>query len=299
MIKKKVIGLLKWVLTLNLVYNVCNKFDVGYKDVSEIIDKNDNESYISVIGPLPYYNSEHYPQEVKRFYKFIDLLDEKKQLTYTSINKNKQNKLAVKLTFFKKDGKIQFDKLKDIVDYASKKNIIIGIAAMHQEDKDDELETYIKLKKMGYNNLFITLAAYHKDIDIKVDKILELGGSIRLVKGWYNDGEISNWKEVSNNYLRNAIKLVKDNNYHILATHDFIILNKLYSSYYEWMDNKEVSFFIFNKDYIEKQLAIFPYKIKNISLYKPYGKTILRLIYSFFNIDLLREFKRRNLGYVS
>ena len=137
------------------------------------------------------------------------------------------------------------------------------------------------LLNKGYKNIFITLATYHKDIDESVDLILKNNGQIRLVKGWWYDGDIKNWDKVTEKYYSNAKKLIDDKKNHILATHDFNIIKKLFDEYKK-LDHIEFSFFMFNKKFVERQIKLLPYKIKKKSLYKMYGSNILNLPLTIF-----------------
>lgn len=288
---KKIILLIIIILTVNLAIKLTYKnCEVNYINVLDVINNsssNNKYNYIYTVGALPHYINRYYPNEIDRFYNYVNILNSLKKIEYTNLNRHQQYKISIKLLFFyNENNELDFYKLEQFVKYASKYNIMIGIASMHKIDKEVELATFIKLKELGYNNIFITLATYHSDVNKSVDKILKIGGSIRLVKGWYFDGDIKNWSDVTNNYLENAKKLASDKNFHIFATHDFDILNELYKLDEKNMENKEISCFKFNQEYIESQINKFPYKIKNISLYKPYGNVCLSGIFYLSNIDI-------------
>ena len=79
-----------------------------------------------------------------------------------------------------------------------------------------------------------------------MDLVLAKGGHIRLVKGYYNDGQIRDWNKVTQNYLENAKKIVKSSDYHQIATHDFKNVLKPLNDIkkLETLVNKEFDFFI-------------------------------------------------------
>ena len=296
--KKTIIILFIIIIIIKLLTKICSNLDFGQNYVLKDI-KNDISKYNYTIGPLPYYGNKYKINEITRFYKFVDILHKLKKVTYTNNNRFSQNKISIKIKFFKNDNKLLFDELITFIDYANKYNIMIGFAAMRRKDRLEELNIYLKILDLGYKNVFITLAAYHSDIDERVDIILKKKGTIRLVKGWYNDGNVKNWNTVSENYYRNARKLIKSNTFHLLASHDFIILKKLYDEFGNiYIDKIEIIFFNFSKNYVKKEMKKFPYKIKNISFYKPYGRICLSIMYTLINMDIWRDFQRRYIGRV-
>ena len=273
---------------------VCYLIDISYKSVLNEI--NSNKDYKFTVGPLPYNYS--LDKEVIRLYNFVDILNSIKTIKYTNYNRERQNKITIKLIFFKKQGKLDFNLLLKFINYANKYNIMVGIASMMKKDRNEEIETYLKLLSLGYKNVFLTLATYHSDIDKIVDLVLKYDGCVRLVKGWYNDGDVKSWKKVSENYLRNSKKLVQTGKYHILATHDFVILKKLYDEYGVRMDNLEIIFFKFSQKFVEQKMTQFPYEIKNKSFYKPYGKICMSFLSNFKKYNFIRIIQRRYLGKV-
>jgi hypothetical protein len=274
-----------------LIIIICYNSDISYKEIVNDIQEHPKFKY--TIGPLPYFNDDYNDSEVARFYNFVDILNTMKKCDYTNNNRYEQNKISIKLDFFKKNGILDFNKLKNFVEYANTFNIMVGFSSMGRDDRIDELNTYLKLLNYGYNNLFITLATYHSDIDQRVDTVLKHNGTIRLVKGWYKDGDVHDWDSVSENYLRNAKKMVKSGKFHMLATHDFDILKNLYDIYGYKMDIIEIIFFRFNKDFITREIDTFPYVIRNKSFYKPYGKICMSFLYSLKKMDIWREINRR------
>lgn len=293
----KILFMIIIILFYKLILKLCNNYEISYKQIKRYLIKDTNFNY--TIGPLPYNNTKYYKNETERFFKFIDILDKLKHIEYRNNNRYQQNKMSIKLEFFKRNNNLDFNLLEKFVKYANSKNIMVGLAAMHDRDKDEELETYIKLIKRGNNNIFITLATYRSDVSERVDYVLKNGGVVRLVKGWYNDGDVKSWETVTRLYYENAKKLVETNNYHILATHDFNILKKLYDKYGESrMNNIEIIFFSFSKRFVTKKIKEFPYEINNKSFYKPYGKVCLSFFYAIKNMDIWRDFQRRYLGKV-
>lgn len=293
---KKITVFLIGIIIICTFYNTCNNIDTGYKQVINHIHK--NKDYKFTLGPLPYHTNKYNNNEVKRYYNFIDILGSIKTAKYTKDNLPQQNKMSIKLFFFKYNNILDFEKLVKFVEYANRYNIMVGLAAMHKYNIDEELEVYLRLIKLGYTNTFITLQTYHSDVIDKVKTVLKHNGHIRLVKGWYKDGDVKDWKQVTENYLNIAKLLVEDKNFHIIATHDFKILETLYQTYGDKMDKMEIIFFSFAKKYVERKMKTFPYEIKNKSFYKPYGKVCLSLLYNLYNMDILRDIQRRFIGHI-
>ena len=100
---------------------------------------------------------------------------------------------------------------------------MIWISAVRYIDIRNEYG-FFKTKDLNYTNVGLTLSTYNKDMLKKVINYNH-NGSVRLVKGYYS-GNIKDWEIVTENYKLVAQKLI-DNNYHVLATHDFEILNYL------------------------------------------------------------------------
>ena len=295
--RTKIFYVLIIVITIKLIFNICGLIDISYDTVLNEI--NSNKEYKFTVGPLPYKNKHFVKNEIERLYTFVDILNDIKTINYTNNNRIKQNKITIKLVFFKKNKKLNFELLENFIKYANKYNIMVGIASLMRYDRFEELNTYLKLLKLGYTNIFITLATYHDDINERVNLVLKHGGCVRLVKGWYNDGNVKDWKQVGKNYLKNAKKLVETNKYHILATHDFDLLLQLYNIYGTKMDSIEIIFFKFSQRFVEKKMKKFPYVIKNKSFYKPYGKICLSFLNNFTKYNFYRMFQRRYIGKVN
>lgn len=73
-------------------------------------------------------------------------------------------------------------------------------------------------------NLGICIQSYLKRSENDVDKLLRIGGKIRLVKGAYNESPLVAYKsrkEIDKNYVRLMKRLFKDNlSLFSIATHD-------------------------------------------------------------------------------
>jgi hypothetical protein len=241
-----------------------------------------NPDYNISISFYPYYLNNN-TKKLKYLYGMVDILN-----TIGDTN----NMVSIKLSWFKDScSNINFNLLEKFIEYSNDKKIKICISAYLRKYRNEEIDIYFKLFNKGYKNVIITLATYHHDVDSKVDLILKNNGTIRLVKGWWNDGTEKNWNKGTENYYRNANKLVETGGFHILATHDFKLLKRLYDKNTKrQMDNLLIAFYYFNKKYVKKQVELFAYKIKLKSFYRVYGNTILDIT-NFLHSNLIRNSK--------
>lgn len=241
----------------------------------ENIKKYTNKNYKLILS----YSSSYFETNILSY--MYEILELSKDLPNINI--------SIKLYWFKISDKLDFNKLEKFVKKATDYKINILFSSMLKKDRKLEIDTYIKLLNKGYKNIFITIATYHNDVNKIIDYILKNNGNIRLVKGWWNDGNINNWDKVTEKYFDNAIKLIKSKRKHILATHDFKLIKKLLDKNLN-LDNIEFSFFYFNKKYVNHNLKIIPYKFNNISYYKPFKPNIFTILYNLNNGNFFKNF---------
>ena len=142
---------------------------------------------------------------------------------------------------------------------------------MAKEENLEEHQVYLELFKT-HSNIGSTIQCYQPTVDEYVDKVLEENGHIRLVKGFFNDGELS-MDVTTCKYISNAEKLLESGGFHQIATHDFTILEHLYSKYN--MDTVQIAFFGFVKSHVYRNLKSFPYTVKNKMIYYPFGNACI------------------------
>ena len=275
---KKKITLLVVIIFLLLLYCI-RTTKLNNNNIQNKIDYALSKDYLISLGIVPVFDDE----SIK--YEMIDILNcIERQNTMYKKSLYSGNKASIKIRQLSKN---KFEELKFIVDYANKKNIFIWIAAMLPEDLDDEYNFYIKLLNEKYKNVGLTLATYNKSCSKKVDNILKLGGHVRLVKGVYY-GDIDDWKHVTENYKKNALKLIRSNNYHTLATHDYKLLKELKQLEPINFDNIELAFYYsalkfistFEKEFINKK-----------SLYIHFGNKLHYLYDNAYYINFHRFFQ--------
>lgn len=113
---------------------------------------------------------------------------------------------------------------------------------------------------------------------------------MRIVKGYYNDGEIKNWKEVTKNYYEGCRMILNSNTNHQIATHDFknviIPLHKEFNL--NENNNIEFGFFVNSIKYVEKQFKKNNINLKNKYALLTFGKIYRYLKYNIKDISLKR-----------
>lgn len=194
---------------------------------------------------------------------FLNTLDYLESINDPNLSIFKNNKLSLKLNQLGKTYEESLTNFETILNYARQKNILVWISAHMRTDLENEMNTYLSMREKSYTNIGLTLATYHNNINESIDKVLNLNGHVRLVKGYYNDGQIKDYEKINANYLYNAERLIKTNYYHQLATHDFNnIINLLYFKY-ELQNNNilEFGFFYNALGHVRYQI-----KIKNLKL---------------------------------
>ena len=143
----------------------------------------------------------------------------------------------------------------------------------------------------------ITIACYHHGASDYVDMILRAKGHIRLVKGYYNDGQIKNWSTVTEKYFENAKKIIKSPDYHQLATHDFMNilepLNRI--KRLNTMYNIEFGFFINASKHVENECKKYKLTLSNKCVFITFGKKFRYIRSNFLHISYPRLIRVKNI----
>ncbi len=239
-------------------------------------------------------NQKDIQKNIEVFEEIINYLDDKYE---DEPDIYKRGKVSVKLFQMGNTSEERLKNFTELVNHAFSKNIFIWISAFHHKEIEEERNTYLYLKERGFTNLGITIACYHEGVNNYVDFILNKGGNIRLVKGYYNDGSIKDWTIVTNNYLRNAIKITKDTNYHQLATHDIknvlVPLNKIKDI--NTLNNIEIGFFVNSIKHLGKELKKYNLKINNKCMFLVFGKKFSYIRTNIRHISFERILRVKNL----
>tara|TARA_B100000963_G_C22639479_1_gene679550 strand:+ start:1084 stop:1938 length:855 start_codon:yes stop_codon:yes gene_type:complete len=240
------------------------------------IDDSYKNNYKISLSLIPVFNSNY--DNYLEFYNMIDYIDKSEP----NDNMYEKSKISIKIRQFGRTSAGRLYNIEKLLSYAKKRKIFVWIATVFTSDLEDEYNTFLYFKKRGYDNLGLTLSTQNKEVSEKVDNLLKMKCNIRLVKGYYN-GDIKHWNVVSNIYLINAVKLVKSNIYHCIATHDFKIINEL--KCYNNNPNIEYAFFYQSKKYVFHNLLLYNLSLKHKSFYIHYGDPIYYLRDNFFHVD--------------
>ena len=197
----------------------------------------------------------------------------------------KKGKVSIKIVQFGNTYRERLYNIINFVNYAKYKNIFVWLSAFYNNNLEDEYSIYLQLLKLGFTNVGLTIACYHNYTNKYVENILKNNGHIRLVKGYYNDGIIKDINKINKIYLYNAYKIINNNNYHILATHDFKnILSRINNI--NNLNNIEFSFFENSINHIEKEMKKYNINFKQKSLHFVFGNTIKHIYDTFLNVQL-------------
>ena len=221
------------------------------------------------------YDSALYASEIDRLYRLVDALSSHpSRLSDTSFE---SDKITVKLCFFcDKHGRVQVHELLRFISYCEELHILVGFGAMLNEDAQVELETYLHLWSLGVRNIILTIACYRHTAAQSVDRVLGVGGHVRLCKGYYNDYDINDQQQLDDAFYANALKLARSKQWHIFATHDFDLLQRVYAKADD-TSRIEVSHFLHAKWYVKHCHASFPHQIAHVSYYLPIGHRLKTL----------------------
>lgn len=213
---------------------------------------------------------------IKTLIRLDGLSDENKHFFYRDKLSLKINQLG--LTFEEK-----MENLIEILEFARDRNIMVWISSHKKKDSETEFSVYKNLRKKGFNNVGITLAAYHNSFLSKVQEVLDMGGITRVVKGYYKDGEIQDWNLVTQNYYQGARLLFLSGTNHQIAGHDFdniiVPLHKEFNL--NENTNMEFGFFLNSIGYVEKQL-----QENNITLRNKYALITFGKIYRYLKSNI-------------
>ncbi len=120
--------------------------------------------------------------------------------------------------------------------------------------------------------------------------MLKVRAPVRLVKGFYKDGDISNWAEVTENYRFLMKKVLAKSSRPCIATHDIKIIEEARKLITVGkIKNAEFQFFKGVRDELAVKLKRKGYKTR---IYIPYGYVLQYFIHGFSTFDKSRHFQR-------
>jgi len=166
------------------------------------------------------------------------------------------------------------------------------------------LKLGLELQKT-HKNLGVVLQAYLRRTDQDIQSVIDQGVSTRLCKGAYKEPETlayHSMDEIRKNFLKQALRLLKEGNMPAIATHDEILIEQI-SEFIEKENIPRESFYFellygVRRD-IQQALLNKGYQVR---IYVPYGKawlpyTLRRLAERKENvIFIVRNLIRETLG---
>ena len=139
------------------------------------------------------------------------------------------------------------------------------------------LKLGLELQKT-HNNLGVVLQAYLRRTDQDIQSVIDQGVSTRLCKGAYKEPETLAYQsmdEIRENFLKQALRLLKEGNLPAIATHDEILIEQI-KDFIEKENIPRESFYFellygVRRD-IQQALLNKGYQVR---IYVPYGKAWL------------------------
>ena len=278
------------IIIISIIYTTIIGLEMSFNDAKEKSKQALVTNFTVTLSLLPVFK--YYSATCR---KFIELLDFISSIYDTNISMYHNPKISIKIFQLSTDPGIAWDRFLYIVKYAKQRKIFIWISAVTRNTLNYEYSFFIKVRKLGFNNVGLTLSTYNSSVHCKLNTVLNMGGNVRLVKGVYS-GDIADWSIVTNNYLICAKKLINSGNYHTLATHDFDILLKLYHYRPNFINTIDLAFFHHAEDYVNHMLMKMPFVPKYKTFYIAYGNYSDYLQSNIFDVDIARSFKRRMRG---
>lgn len=257
-------------------------------DYNNRMEKATSLEYSVTLSYLPNFNSK---EDYKNYFYLIDVISPQNRLK----NLPQSYKISLKIRQLGMTPLQQITNFMKILEYAREKNVFIWISTTIPEDIEDEYKFYQTAINNGFTNIGLTVATNHQNSSKTIDSILQNRGHIRLVKGYYHNDEMQNWNQVTEIYKKNAEKLLQSDNYHVIATHDFDILDLLYKKYgnsHVW-EKIEFGFFYSSLNFIQNQNEIYKIQFPNKSLYIPYGRIYYYLLDNIMLLDWKNIIKRK------
>ncbi len=155
----------------------------------------------------------------------------------------------------------------EILSYAKLANVQVWIDAEQHKYRVPTTQLYLRIHKK-FENVFLTVQAYTKDSYDYLEKLIQQGAKIRLVKGAYKEKFVFKSKETVRKQFSKLMRhLFVTSDHFAIATHDEILLSealKLQELYH-----KQIEFQLL-MGLSEKFMAQLK-RFDNVAEYVPYG----------------------------
>ena len=188
-----------------------------------------------------------------------------------------------------RDPSLTLDALMILAERAKSLKNFVWVDMERSSTVTPTIQTFEKLYD-HYGNVGICLQAYLRRTRDDLDRILERRAPVRLVKGFYNDSDITNWQEVTDNYRSLMYNLLNRSNRPCIATHDLELIEEAKKEIQDrGIQNAEIQFFKGVRDDFAVKLSQEGYKTR---IYVPYGQIFRFLADGFKTFDISRHLKR-------
>lgn len=161
---------------------------------------------------------EHKEQSIDATNQYINMLDEINRLKLNCNVSIKPTHLGIDL-----DREFCFENVKRIVIKAKEYNNFVRIDMEDHTVTSATIEMYLRLKKEFDVNIGTVIQSYMRRTNDDIDILIKENVNLRLCKGIYVEPEnivFKDMKEINNSYKYNLDKLLKNNCYCAIATHD-------------------------------------------------------------------------------
>lgn len=175
--------------------------------------------------------------------------------------------------------------------YARDRGVFVWISAVTRDTLGLELACYERARAAGRTNVGLTVASYHRTALATVQRVLRIGGHVRLVKGHYS-GDIDDWGAVTANFAAAAKLLIASGTAHTLATHDFDVLRQLDRHSPRFAERVELAFYHSALPYVARKLEQLPFATPHTALYMAHGDYLKYVVRNIGKVDTRRYFGR-------
>lgn len=176
-----------------------------------------------------------------------------------------------------------------IVARAEKAGIFVWVDMELAPTIDWTLDLFYSLKKK-HKNVGVCLQAYHRRTEKDLYHLLAKKSAVRLVKGFYKDGDFDNWNQVTANYRKLMKPLLLHSPKPAIATHDIALLDEAKRIITKHkLKNAELQFFYSICDEYAYATAAEGYKCR---IYLGFGHVMPFVVKGYMSFDKLRNWKR-------
>ena len=158
-----------------------------------------------------------------------------------------------------------------------------------RETVDATIEIYRRVASAS-PSVGICLQAYLERTDEDLDRLLDEGAAVRLVKGFYRRNDVASWREVTRRYSTLMVRLLDRSPRPAIATHDLDLVEQTVAILRrKALCAAELQFFLGVRDELARELRAQGLKVR---IYIPYGRVARYWFSGFRTFDLRRQAQR-------